>query len=104
MDYRVKRESDLYVVEGDIPIVDSECLGSCWSASIKSPVYDWKLAEALGASMVLGSRQACNAKREALGLPSLDAYHTAQRHDRTTPNSQAEKTRPPQTSFRADAL
>lgn len=72
MEYTVSRNDDLYVVRGAIPIPDSECLGRFWRSSLTDPVTDWQLANALDASMVIGSREACNACRRKLGLQELD--------------------------------
>lgn len=71
MDYTVTREGDLYVVHGAIPIADSECLGNCWALSLKSVVHDWHLADALGASMVVGTLAACNERRASLGIAPM---------------------------------
>ena len=73
MDYTVKRDGELCVVHGDIPILDSECLGACWAFMLQDPVYDWQLADVMGAVMVVGSQEACNKKRITLGLPLLPA-------------------------------
>lgn len=71
MEYTVNCQDGLYVVRGTIPIPDSECLGRFWRSSLADPVTDWQLAKALQASMVVGSRVACNACRHELGLPAL---------------------------------
>jgi hypothetical protein len=71
MDYTVKRDGELCVVHGDVPILDSECLGACWALMLQDPVYDWQLADFMGAVMVVGSQDACNKKRVTLGLPLL---------------------------------
>jgi len=87
MDYRVKKEGGLFIVHGQIPIVDSECLGACWTFSIENPVYDWQLAEALEASMVVGSERDCNIKRRALGLPLLATISSEKSHEGHAPET-----------------
>lgn len=71
MEYTVQHQDGLFIVRGPIPIPESECLCLFWQSSLIDSVTDWQLAEALNASMVVGSRTACNDRRSSLDLPLL---------------------------------
>jgi hypothetical protein len=69
--YTVTHDGGLYIVRGNIPVSDSECLGASWSGSVETPIFDWHLASHLNAEMVVGSLESCNARRLQLGLATL---------------------------------